>query len=49
MEELFVQGIYNELLNNSHEVRYQAILDLLDKFWEKKIKEIGRVYQKLWK
>ena len=36
---------YNELLNNSHEVRYQAILDLLDKFGEKN-KEIGRVYQK---
>ncbi|CUN89629.1 UDP-glucose 4-epimerase [Dorea longicatena] len=36
---------YNALLNNSHEVRYQAILDLLDKFGEKN-KEIGRVYQK---
>ena len=36
---------YNELLNNSHEVRFQAILDLLDKFGEKN-KEIGRVYQK---
>lgn len=36
---------YNELLNNSHEMRFQAILDLLDKFGEKN-KEIGRVYQK---
>lgn len=29
---------YNELLNNSHEVRYQAILDLLVNL-EKKIKK----------
>ena len=30
------RNFYNELLNNSHEVRYQAILDLLDKIWRKK-------------
>ena len=37
--------LYCEFLNNAYEIRFQAILDLLDKFGEKN-KEIGEIYKK---